>query len=121
MSLIHPLELRSSPGLRYVLTMMNRHIVCDIIGLLLMLCLCCSLLRPCACGIAGLALSSRNGRCVTLKKGSAVHGKASSRRSDAKKLSQRRKQRKRERARQTHAAEEAGCTKGKWPRWTQDN
>src|SRR5664279_4535673 len=61
-------------------------------GLLLMLCLCCSLLRPCACGIGGLTRSSRNGRCVMLKKGIAVHGKASSGSSDAKKLRQRRKQ-----------------------------
>ena len=28
---------------------------------------------------------------------------------------------KKERARQAQAAEEAGCSKGKWPRWTQDN
>ena len=31
------------------------------------------------------------------------------------------RERKRERARQAQAAEEAGCTKGKWTRWIQDN
>ena len=70
----------------YVLIMMNRHTVSVIISLLLTFCLCCSLLCPCASGIAGLTLSSRNGLGVMLLKGTGGHGKVSSRRSVVKKL-----------------------------------